>query len=246
MMKDSHPSVWGPRPRLGLGEQARTLAGQTAQRLRQDIIHNRLAPSERLTFDKLSKLYGVGSSPIREALFQVVAEGLVVAEDHKGFIVAPINFGEMIDVSRLRAHLETFAVAESIRQGDEDWETRILTAQHRLRRVSEQLRGSDAPDEEAKNEWEGRHRALHHSLCSACGSPWTLHFFDVLYDQLERYRRYFWKYTERAVGADREHDEIVEAALARDEALAVSLLKAHFKRQAELTIATQKAVQAAA
>lgn len=235
---------WGPRAGQLRDTQPRTAAGRTAQRLRHDIIHGLLAPGERLTFDKLSKAYGVGSSPLREAQFQVAAEGLIHSEDHKGFVVAPINLGEMLDVSSLRAQLEIFAVARSIEQGGDDWETALLGAAHRLTKAGQAL--SSAPSEqlrEAENEWEQRHRDFHYTLCSACGSPWLLHFFDQLYDQLERYRRHFWRYSDRATGADDEHEEILAAALAHDSQAAAALLEAHFRQQAELTLATIRSIE---
>ena len=214
----------------------RTLAGQTARKLRQDIIQGKLRPGERLTFERLTRMYEVGSSPLREALFQVAAEGLVHGEDHKGFIVAPINLGEMMDVSSLRAQLEMFAASLSIEHGGEEWETRVLSASHRLKRAEVALRQA-GPEQRraAEDDWEQRHREFHYALCSACGSPWALHFFDQLYDQLERYRRHFWQYAERAEAADDEHESILQAALAHDREKTASLLKAHFQKQAALT-----------
>lgn len=230
--------AWGPRGGNRRDVKPRTLAGQTAQRLREDIIGNRLQPGERLTFEKLSKFYGVGSSPLREALFQVAGDGLVHLEDHKGFIVAPLQPGEMLDVSSLRAYLEVHAIARSIATGGEEWETRVLTAEHRLKNAEQRLVEADSEQfAAAKDEWERRHRDFHYALCSACGSPWLLHFFDALFDQLERYRRHLWCYEERAGGADVQHSQIKDAVLARDVGRATSLLTEHFRRQAELTLA---------
>lgn len=226
---------WGPSLRTFRESDPRTLAGQTAQRLRNDIVRHRFVPGERLPFDKLSKLYDVGTSPLREALFQVVAQGLVVAEDHKGFVVAPIDFGEMLDVSSLRAHLETFAIRESIRRADADWEVDLLGAFHRMKRVGQRLSGN-VDDRETQDEWEQRHREFHFSLCKGCGSPWLLHFFEELYDQLERYRRYYWRYSDRVDGADSDHEAIMQAAIGREEEKAVALLQEHFSRQAQLTM----------
>ncbi|MEO8936215.1 MAG: FCD domain-containing protein [Burkholderiaceae bacterium] len=215
----------------------RTLAGQTAQLLRRDIIRNRFQPGERLTIEKLTSVYRAGTSPLREALFQVASDGLVRVEDHKGFVVAPLSFEEMMDVSSLRAYLEINAIERSIAFGGEQWETDVLAAEHRLNRAEARLLESDAGDPGlAEDEWEERHREFHYALCSACGSPWLLHFFDALYDQLERYRRYFWRYEERARGADDQHQQIKDAALARDAPHAVRLLGEHFRRQAQLTM----------
>lgn len=231
--------TWGPGLHPAREQPTKTAAGRVAQQLRLDIIRHRFAPNERLQFEKLGKLYQVGTSPLREALFQVAGQGLVIAEDHKGFFVAPIQFEEMLDVSSLRAHLETHAIRGSIRQGREDWEIDLIAAFHRLKRAGLAV-SADRENEEGRTEWENRHRDFHYALCKACGSPWLLHFFDELYDQLERYRRYFWKYAERAVAADSEHEAIMKAALDRDEERAASLLQAHFEKQAKLTMALRE------
>ncbi len=236
---------WGPGLHPARDETPKTLAGRVAQQLRRDIIRHRFEPGERLQFEKLSKVYAVGTSPLREALFQVAAQGLVVAEDHKGFFVAPIQFDEMLDVSNLRANLETYAIRGAIREGREEWEVDLIAAFHRLKRAGLAV-AEDQEDDDLRTEWEDRHRAFHYALCKGCGSPWLLHFFDELYDHMERYRRYFWKYAERAVAADSEHEAIMKAALDRDEESAASLLQAHFEKQARLTMNLRKRVEKAA
>lgn len=236
--------TWGPGLHPTRHETPKTLAGRVAQQLRLDIIRHRFEPGERLQFEKLSKLYDVGTSPLREALFQVAAQGLVVAEDHKGFFVAPIQFDEMLDVSNLRANLEAYAIRGSIRDGREEWEVDLLAAFHRLKRAGIAV-SANQEDDDQRTEWEDRHREFHYALCKGCGSPWLLHFFDELYDHMERYRRYFWKYAERAVAADSEHEGIMKAALDRDEERAVSLLQAHFQKQAKLTMTLRKKVERA-
>jgi len=237
--------TWGPQARLQ-ADVPKTLTGQTVQRLRRDIIANRLQPSERLTFEKLSRLYGVGSSPLREALLQVMMEGLVQSEEHKGFIVSPINTDEMFDISSLRANFEAQALRLSIKNGGAEWETRVLTTSYWLKKALAQLHACDENQRRAaEDEWELRHRDLHHALCSASGSYWLSHFISILYDHLERYRRYFWNYSDRATGADDEHEQIVSAALDRDADRAEQLLLAHFQTQAELSLMAQTLRKAA-
>jgi DNA-binding GntR family transcriptional regulator len=230
------PPSWGPKAGAARGIEPRTLAGRTAYRLRRDIICNRFQPGERLTIEKLAHRYEVGTSPLREALFQVAGDGLVHVVDHKGFVVAPLDPREMLDVSSLRAYLEINALQRSIRRGDDNWEAAIVTATHRLAKATARLTASAIGDTSgAQDEWEQRHREFHYALCSACGSPWLLHFFDVLYDQLERYRRHLWHYGERVRDADDQHEQLKSVALARDPKQARKVLEAHFRRQAELT-----------
>lgn len=231
---------WGPRVGATRGNEPRTLAGQTAQQLRRDIICNRFQPGERLTIEKLANRYAVGTSPLREALFQVAGDGLVHVVDHKGFVVAPLDPREMLDVSSLRAYLEINALQRSIKQGDDNWEAAVLAAAHRLTKAEARLTGSSRDASDAQDEWEQRHREFHYALCSACGSPWLLHFFDMLYDQLERYRRHLWRYDERVRDADDQHEQLKNAALARDARTARRVLKEHFRRQAELTTVPQR------
>jgi DNA-binding GntR family transcriptional regulator len=168
-----------------------------------------------------------GNSPLREALFMMTSQGLVVAEDYKGFMVAPLNFEDMLDVSSLRANLEAFAVAGSIRKGREDWEVELVGIFHKLKKAGIAI-AKNSDDESLRTDWENNHRDFHYVLCKGCGSPWALHFFDILYDQMERYRRFFWKYAERTTIADTEHEEIAQLALARDEERTITLLKKTF------------------
>lgn len=226
---------WGPVIKR-YGATAQTQAGKTALRLKKDIIQNVLKPGERLTFTYLSKLYGVGNSPLREALFQVMGEGLVLSEENKGFVVAPINLDEMFDISSQRAYLEAQALRLSIKYGDAAWEAKVVAANYLLKTATESVyKTSGAEYKKAAELWEVRHRDLHTALCSACRSPWLMYFIGILYEHLERYRRYFWDYNKRAKGADYEHEQIVLAALNKDADKAVGLLYEHFETQAELS-----------
>lgn len=228
--------LWGPRTRLVRTTPPKTLAGSTANRLRQDIITGRLAPGQRLHFDKIKKAYDVGTSPLREALVQLTADGLVINEGHKGFTVAPVLLDEMLDVLELRVHLETLALRKSMARGDEEWEVAITAAYYRLARATEQLESADAEHrKQAEDDWERRHREFHFALTGACDSQWLLHFCDRLYDQIERYRRHYWEYPDRAHRADAEHEQLKEAVIERQTDAAISLLTDHFHAQAELT-----------
>lgn len=243
-LTDAGPFAWGPRPADLGGEAPRTLARQTSLRLRRDIIRGVFKPGEKLTSARLSKAYDVGASPMREALFQVTSEGLIRWEEHKGFIVSPLTLGEMRDVSSLRLQLEIFAVRQTLAQGQglEPWEAALLSAEYRLKKAEEAItQAGQAGGAEVVDEWESLHRDFHRTLCSRAGSPWLLHFFDSLYDHLERYRRAYWRYGERSADANHEHEGIVRAVLAHDADEVERLLTRHFQRQAEMTYATMQA-----
>ena len=59
-------------------KKEQTLTTSVLERLRSDIIKGRLLPAQRLRFEELKSTYGVGLSPLREALMRLVADGLDV------------------------------------------------------------------------------------------------------------------------------------------------------------------------
>ncbi|MCX5479425.1 FCD domain-containing protein [Kaistia geumhonensis] len=193
--------------------------------LRADIVSGALQAGSRLRFVELQARYGIGTSPLREALSRLAADRLVVQEVNRGFRVPPISMADFEDIATLRITLERQAIEASTRAGDEAWEEGVVLAHHRLRRLGRQ---EQAPEEDAvPEEWEMRHRAFHNALIAACGSPWTLHFCAVLHDQFDRYRRLAGRDPAAQVTLAQQHEELLDAAIARDAERAGRVLAAH-------------------
>lgn len=210
---------------------ARTIASDVRERLRADIVNCVLKPGVRLRFEEIKSLYDAGLSPVREALFGLVSEGLVVSEDHRGFRVAPVSRAKLMDISFMRRELESMALKLSIERGDVVWESQVLSSFHQLAAISlKNDNGSLEP------EWERRHKAYHSALASACGSEWLLQFREMLGDQWARYRRLCIQYSRNGRDVLNEHREIMEAALARDAAAATYLIGRHISRSAQIIL----------
>jgi len=101
------------------------------------VIHDRivrleLAPGEKLKIAGLQEAHDLSSSPLREALNRLVQEGLVRADDGRGFFVASVSIPDLRDIGRLRTMLDTEALGESIRSGTDEWEAGIVAGFHRL------------------------------------------------------------------------------------------------------------------
>src|SRR5687768_495109 len=91
----------------------RTLASDVFDQIRGDILECRLAPGTRLRFKDLRTRYKSGLSPIREALMRLVADDLVILEDHKGFRVAPVSQEELVDLAMTWFELEALGIRQS-------------------------------------------------------------------------------------------------------------------------------------
>lgn len=209
-----------------------TLAETAHRLLRRDIVRGALAADTPLRLAALSERYGMGFSPLREALNRLQGERLVMSESLRGFRVAPLSIEAMRDTIETRVLVETEALRRAIACGDDAWEAEIVATLHALTRQAARA----APDDEAAFDLlEERHTAFHRALIAACGSEWLLDFSARLYVGSERYRHP--ALTARQPDAQRdiaaEHAEIAAAALARDANRAAERLTRHYRRTAE-------------
>ncbi|NQW80833.1 MAG: GntR family transcriptional regulator [Polaromonas sp.] len=154
--------------------------------MRADITHGLLAPSSKLRVEAMCKRYGVGASPLREALSRLSAEGLVDRTEQRGFNVAALQWSELPILTHSRAQLESLALRESINARDTDWEHELVLLVHQLSRTSRSL----ALDTYIPNpEWETLHRTFHRVLLARCTSRWMRGFCDNLADEAYRFRQ---------------------------------------------------------
>lgn len=91
----------------------RTLSSAIGEQLRQGILSGHYAAGSQLRQDALAAEFGVSRIPVREALFQLEAEGLLHIEPHKGAVVAGFSLDEIDDVLGLRVLLEPRLLAQS-------------------------------------------------------------------------------------------------------------------------------------
>jgi GntR family transcriptional regulator, carbon starvation induced regulator len=215
----------GPSPAISLAS-THTLTEHVLTRLREDILSGQLAASQKLRVRELTARYGVGASPLREALARLTADGLVANESNRGFRVASVSVAEFLDVTENRKRIEGIALERSIEAGDDAWEGRVLADYHQLRKLEASHRSSSKLNDPAFD-WERRHRNFHQALISACPSPWLLHFDRLLVYQFDRYRRMVTLKAGTTRTGREQEQALVDAALARDAKAASRILCTH-------------------
>lgn len=210
--------------------QSRTLANEVFEKLRADILSTSLPPGMKLRFDDLREAYGVGLSPLREALSRLAENRLVVATGQRGFRVPSVSVKDILDIAMVRKEVEGLALRLSIKNGDDAWEARVVAARHKVALLEK------AGKNVAESVWESRHREFHLTLVSACNSECLLHLHGLLTDQFDRYRRL--SAQSRLPNAPRSliHQRILDAALGRNADLAVKLLADHIDEAAKLIV----------
>jgi GntR family carbon starvation induced transcriptional regulator len=213
-----------------------TLASDITEELRRDIISGSLAPGGKIRLRQVAERFGVGMSPVREALNRLSRDRLVDQSDLRGFRVAPISESELDELMRARCWLNEIGLRQSIERGKAAWEEAVLLSFHRLSRVPERLPAADISIRPAINPaWEAAHRVFHRSLLAGCGSRWIVDFCDQLFDVADIYRAVARASPQASAREPTdEHRAIMEAAVARDADQAVDGLNRHFMRTVTL------------
>ena len=208
-----------------------TRAGDVLLRMREDILGCALMPNEKLRFESLKERYKVSFSTLREALARLSAEGLVMSEGQRGFAVAPVSIGDLLDLTNARVLLEREVVRLSMLHGDDAWEARILSSYHRMDRLQARLGEHYYFDAD----WAQLHGAFHAALVDACRSPVLLEMRRSLFERAHRYRRMSSQFRTQWRRKDVEHKAIMDAVLDRD-ADAVGLIERHIRETTENVI----------
>lgn len=200
-----------------------TSAVSTTQRVLEDlrelIIQGKLAPGEKLKIESLKPQLDSGASPIREALSLLTSDQLVERIDQRGFRVAPASADHFREILTLRCQLDIIGLKSSIESGDKEWEDRLHIAHQNLSQATR----------DNTDRYESLHKTFHTTLISACNSPILMRFSTQLYDLNIRYRYLAGKSgSYRSRNIDREHKDILQAALDRKSELAVNLLTSHY------------------
>jgi DNA-binding GntR family transcriptional regulator len=216
---------------------AAPLVDQAVDRLRHDMLSGVHVPGTKLKVDLLRNRYGYSSSPLREALNRLTQEGFVVADQRRGFRVAPMSADDFADITRLRLLLDLQALEESIQLGDDEWEVRSVSAFYRLQKIEERFPEGPLV---LNDEWSARHKEFHMALLSATKSPRLLDLCSNLFDQAERYRRFSAKYRTAPRSKSNEHEAILNATVNRDSAEATKLLTNHIRRTQRNVAAIQE------
>ncbi len=192
--------------------------------LRSDILACRISPGAKLNINEICGALSVSLSAVREALSRLTAEGLVVAETHRGFRAAPVSAEDLLDLTGTRIEIEASCLRRAIELGDMEWEIGVIAAFHRLSRTPERVADDEACVAE---EWAKAHKEFHAALVQSCDSYWRIRLRGFLYDQTERYRRLSVPARREERDLIDEHKAIMEAVIARDADRAVGLMHDH-------------------
>lgn len=114
------------------------LAAVVAKAVRERILSGAYAPGERLAEERLSTEVGVSRVPVRDALRQLAAEGLVVLRPRRGAVVVSHTTEEVRDLIEVRATLEGLNARLAARRRDPRYVAELERILHDGNRVTAQ------------------------------------------------------------------------------------------------------------
>lgn len=195
--------------------------------LRQAIFDGAFAAGEQLRQDDLAARFGTSRIPVREALRQLEAEGLVTLVANKGAVVTTLSIEEVLELQDIRIGLECRALKLAIpNMAVEDFE-----------HLEGILRSYDGEALPAR--WSEQNESFHLALYDPCQRPRLLAMIQTTWRQIDRFSR---MQVSLAAGKEQpmqDHRQLLEACRAGDVSRAVERLEEHI-------LQTQKSLVAAA
>lgn len=186
--------------------------------LREKILRGEYPEGAPLRQDALAADLGVSRIPVREALRQLEAEGLVAFSPHCGAVVSSLSLDEIEELFDMRGILEAHLIKVAIPRMTKE----VIS---RAEAILDAYEAAFARRDIA--EWGALNWRFHSTLLSAADRPLTLGVLSNLHNQSDRYMRMQLALThgeDRAIG---EHRAILAAAKARDIEGASKLLHNH-------------------
>lgn len=195
-----------------------------ANSLRADILHGKLKSKQALRQDEIAAVFGVSKIPVREALFQLKAEGLVTFAPNRGAVVSELSPAEVDEIYTMRIALETVALRRAIPH---------LTVA-RLAQAETILQTIDQEKNAAR--WGELNWEFHATLYEAANLPRLLEQVKILHIQVARYLIIYLVGLDYQSASQREHREILEACRRGNIEAAVAVLEQHLRSAADQLI----------
>lgn len=206
-------------PTSSLAIPRQSLTSAVADKLRDQIIRGEIPEGAQLRQDAIANQYQVSRIPVREALRQLDAEGLITIVPNRGAIVPSLSAQDVEELFTIRALLEPEVLKLSIpRLTAEDLES----ADAILRQYVDELRRQEHVSTWGRMNWE-----FHSVLYSRANRPHMMNIIRNVNAKGERYTRLQLYLTHGMQRANREHHELLELCRNRDVDGACALLRDH-------------------
>jgi DNA-binding GntR family transcriptional regulator len=163
--RNAAEAILAPLPR------STTTSDLVVDAIRSAILTGRLKPGETLVERRLADQLGVSKTPVREALIALAAAGLVTVTPNRGTVVRALDAEDVRQAYEVRALLEPWAVARTVRHAAAG---ALVSARAALHEASQHLNSADHVPLSLAN------RRFHRALYAGCGNKLVIAQLDAL------------------------------------------------------------------
>ncbi len=196
------------------------ISAQIRLRIESAIASGELEPGDAIDEVALASQHKVSRTPVREALLQLQAQGILSSTPRGGCIVAKMNLQQLLSLWELLAELEGVAVRLACERMTPE-EIKALVKQHRS---SQKL---------AKNEdmegWQEANLAFHEIIYEGARNPFLRQEVMRIRSRTGAYRRHAFGALGRIKSSYEQHEKIVNALDKRDVAAALACMSDHMR-----------------
>ena len=193
------------------------LRAHATGQVRSMILSATLPPGVRVNEVALARELGISRTPLREALFGLEREGLVVSQPRRGFFVSPLDMKDAREVYPLLATLEALALRTAGKA--------IAADKAALHRLNSAFRAAGDPTRAVEAD-----RAWHERLVSRCGNERLISMVQQLRAAALRFELQFLAERPSAAASARQHAAILDATVRGAVAKAARLLEDNWMR----------------
>lgn len=217
-----------------IAQKPESLRSRAYQHIRTKILAGQISAGEMLSEENLSTEIGISRTPVREAMGQLVAEGILDRTEGRGTSVRRPSRTDVVELFELREALESYAVGKVARHGlPEEEAARLDQLCDELRGLAEDLErgGGGRLGKEGMDRFLSRDLQFHSWLLRAAGN-WRI--LKVVHDARLLIRIFTMPHEGHTVEEVRriyeDHVGIVAAIRAGDSAGAAQLCEGHIQR----------------
>ena len=202
-------------------ENGDTLANAIRRCLADQILEGKFAPKSKLEEKELAAHFGVSRTPIREALLQLDAAGLVKIRPRRGAIIVPI------DKERIGYAFETAAEFEALAAC---WAASRSTLNEREELLRIQLNGQEVCKEKNSEKFAVVNRHFHDMISQMARNPILAEAVSNVRVKTAPFRKAQFTRHEKIEASQKEHEQIVTAICFQDPEAAKRHMKQHILR----------------
>jgi GntR family transcriptional regulator, rspAB operon transcriptional repressor len=184
--------------------------------IKERIVDCRMPPGAVISEELLSEEFGTSRTPIREALLRLQREDLVTIFPRRGTFVSQISLADIHEVYEVRLIIEPRVARISCHHLDA---AELERYRDLFTRMEAEPRNYDA--------WFRIDRQFHDYIIGSSGNRHLIQLYGSILDQNQRMRILAGRLPMRAADTNREHAELVEALLARQEDRIETTMAAH-------------------